>query len=91
MNRVAVLTELGVLRSHQVRHAFGVALEETGLQRQRMPSLENRAAHDPPQHVAPVLVRGHYPVGDQEGHRPAVISQDPQRTVDRKLLAVATS
>ena len=35
--------------------------------------MADRAADDPAQDVSPALVRGQDPVGDQEGHRPAVV------------------
>ena len=33
------------------------------------------------QHVAALLVRGHHAVGDEEGHRAAVLGEDAQRHV----------
>ena len=47
------------------------------------------AADDAPQHVATALVAGHDPVGDEEGHGPGVVGQDPQGHVDLVLVAEA--
>ena len=44
-------------------------------------ALLDRAAHDPPQDVAAVLVGGHDAVGDEERHRARVVGEDPQRAL----------
>ena len=89
-DRVALLVQLAVLLAHQFRDPLGVAHQEPGVELQGVAALEDRPAHDPPQHVAAVLVRGDDAVGDQEGHRAAVVGEDPQRAVGGKVLAVAT-
>ena len=43
------------------------------------PALLDRAAHDPAQDVAAVLVRGHDAVGDQVDHAARVVGDDPHR------------
>ena len=62
------MTRLTYLRQEAVLDADAVALQQ-------------RAAHDPAQHVAAVLVGGHDAVGDEEGHPARVVGQDPQRAV----------
>ena len=69
-DRVALLEQLGVSGAHRLRHDLDVACEEPGLDAEAA-ALEDRAAHDAPQHVAAVLVGGHDAVGDQERHRRA--------------------
>ena len=49
----------------------------------------DRAAQQPAQDVAPALVGGQHPVGDEEAGRAAVLGDDPQRPVDPVLPAVA--
>ena len=48
------------------------------------PALHDRAAHQPPQHVAALLVGGHDAVRDQEAHPARVVGEDPQRAVGRR-------
>ena len=81
----------GYSEAHQLGDALGVAPQEAGLELERAAALENRAAHDPAQHVAAVLVGGHDAVGDQEGHRAGVVGEDPQRSVGGELLSVAAA
>ena len=51
-NDLALLVQLRVLGPHQLGHALGVAAQEPGIEPERMAPLQDRAAHDPPQHVA---------------------------------------
>ena len=62
------MTRLTYVRQEAVLDADAVALQQ-------------RAAHDPAQHVAAVLVGGHDAVGDEEGHAARVVGQDPQRAL----------
>ena len=52
-----------------------------GAEQERVP---HRAPDDAPQHVAALLVGRHHAVGDEEGHRAAVLGEDPQRDVARR-------
>ena len=88
---LAAIAQLGVGGAHQLGDDVRVAPQEARLELERVAALQDRAAHDPPQHVAAVLVRGHHAVGDQERHRAAVVGEDPQRAVDRVLGAVAAA
>ena len=78
LDRVALLGELGVRRTHELGHDVGVARQVAGLEAEH-PALLDRAAHEPAQDVAALLVGGHDAVGDEEGHRPGVVGEDPQR------------
>ncbi len=82
VDELALACELGIRRAHQLDHAVAERRQEAGLDADRA-ALLDRAAHDPPQDVAAVLVGGHHAVGDQEGHRARVVGEDPQRPVAR--------
>ena len=56
--------------AHQVDDQADVLRQEAVLDADAV-ALLDRAAHDPAQHVAAVLVGGHDAVGDEEGHRRA--------------------
>ena len=59
--------ELGIGRRQDLERALGEAVDVGRLEADR-PALLDRAAHDPAQHVAAVLVRGHDAVGDHRRH-----------------------
>ena len=65
-----------------LEHRLDVAGQEAELDADAV-ALQDRAAHDPAQDVAAVLVGGHDAVGDQEGHAARVVGQDAQRAVVR--------
>ncbi len=85
---VALGVQLGVLAAHQLGHDVGVAGQEAGRELECAAMLDG-AAHDPPQHVAAILIGRDDAVGDQEGHRAAVIGEQTKRAIGRVILAVA--
>ena len=90
VHELALRGELGVATAHQLDHPVGVAGQKARLKADLAAVLDG-AADDAPQDVAAVLVGGDDAIGDQEGGRAGVIGQDPQRLVDRVLVAVAPS
>jgi hypothetical protein len=87
LDRVRLLGELGVGAAHELAHAAREARQEARLDADPA-ALQDRAAHEPAQDVAAVLVGGHDAVGDEEGHPARVVGEDAQRTVDLERLAV---
>ena len=87
-DRVGVLVQLRVRGAHQLAHEVRVAGQEAGLDPDP-PPLHDRAPHQPAQHVAAVLVRGHDAVGDDEAHPARVVGEDAQRAVGLEGLPVA--
>ena len=49
------------------------------------------APHDPPQHIAAILVRGHDAVGNQRGGSPGMVGEDPHRARGGLILVVGTT
>ena len=77
-DRLVLGAQLGVGGAHRVDDRAHVVRQEAVLDADAV-ALQHRAAHDPAQDVAAVLVGGHDAVGDQEGHAARVVGQDPQR------------
>ena len=75
---LAVLHELGIHRAHLLDHDVREPGQERGLQPDAV-ALQHGAADHPAQHVAPPLVRRGDTVGDEEGHRAAVVGQHAVR------------
>ena len=90
VDRLGVLEELRVGAAHQLAHAAGERGQEAGRDADP-PPLDDRPAHDPPQHVAAILVGRHDAVGEQERHPARVVGEDPQRAVDVGPGAVAAA
>ena len=90
VHQVALLDDPRVGAPHQLGHDVGVAREhrEARLDAE-LATAEDRAAHDPAQDVAAILVGGHDAVGDEERHRAGVIGEHAQGTVDLEARAVA--
>ena len=72
--------QLRIAGAHEVDDEAHVLGQEAVLDADAV-ALQQRAAHDPAQHVAAVLVGGHDAVGDEEGHAARVVGQDPQRAL----------
>ena len=75
---VALGLEVRIRARHQLDHPLSEAAEIRGLEPEHS-ALLDRAPHDPPQHVAAVLVRGNDAVGDQVDRPPHVVGDDPHR------------
>jgi hypothetical protein len=82
-----VLDELGVGRAHELAHDAREPRQEARLDADPA-ALEDRAAHDPAQDVAAILVGGHDAVRDQERHAARVLGEDAQRAVGVVVLVV---
>ena len=80
VDRLVLGQQLGVAGAHEVDDEAHVLRQEAVLDADAV-ALQQRAAHDPAQHVAAVLVGGHDAVGDEEGHAARVVGQDPQRAL----------
>ena len=76
VDQCALVGDFGIVGRHQGAHLLGDAGEDRRFQAQLIGVVE-RAADQPPQHVAATLVGGNRAVGDQEGHRPPVLGHDP--------------
>ena len=79
-DRVALALELGVGGAHDRDDLLDEARQEAGLDADPA-ALLDRAAHDPAQDVAAVLVGRHDAVGDEEGQRARVVGEDAQRAL----------
>ena len=90
MDRGRLGAELRVHVPHPLHHAVAELCDERPLDLEHL-ALADRAPQDPAQHVAAVLVRGHHPVGHQEGGGAAVIGQHAQRPGGREVLPVAAA
>ncbi len=77
-DRRPVLLEVRMGVGRDLDRALGEAAEVGRLEAEHA-ALLDRAAHDPPQDVAPVLVGGNDAVGEQLGHAARVIGEDPHR------------
>ncbi len=84
---VALGNQVRIGAAHQLDHALGKAAEPRRLEPEH-PALLDRAAHDPPQHVAALLVRRHDSVGDQVDGAAGVIGDDPHRAGHALVAAV---
>ena len=90
LDRFPLLVQLRICGPHQLAHDLRVARQEPGLDPDP-PPLDDRAPHQPPQHVAALLVRGHDAVGDQEAHPARVVGEDPQCAIGLERLLVAAA
>ena len=86
-DQVPVPTQVTVEIAHHGKGGF----DELG--RNRLPTaihpgMAHCPAYQTAQHIAPPVVRWHHSVGDEEGQRSSVISQDPQTDVDLATLPV---
>ncbi len=72
---------------HELDRSLGERAEPGGLEAEHA-TLLDRAAHDPPQGVAALLVGGHHAVGDQERHPLRVVRDDPHRARRLRIVAV---
>src|SRR5918999_271104 len=80
--------QLGIGVAHHLGHAFVERREERVLEAEHAPLL-HRGAHDPPQDVAALLVRGHHAVRHEEGRAAAVVGEDRERARGGEVLPVA--
>ena len=80
VDRLVLGQQLRIAGAHEVDDEAHVLGQEAVLDADAV-ALQQRAAHDPAQHVAAVLVGGHDAVGDEEGHAARVVGQDPQRAL----------
>ena len=87
LDRGPLADEVGIGVTHHVPHALAYAHEE-GLVDAEDVRLLNRAAHDPAQHVAAVLVRGHDAVGEQVRGAATVVGDHAEGASGREVLAV---
>ena len=68
--------QLGIGRAHLGDEARHEPVHQR-LGRAEQMGVAHRPAHDPPQHIAPALVRRQHAVGDQEARRAQMIGDDP--------------
>jgi len=69
------LVQIWVGVGHRVDHDRG-GLDHERFQTAEQPTMPDGAPQDPPEHVAATLVRRKHAVGDEERHRPRVVSDD---------------
>ena len=86
-DRLALGGQLRVGLGHRLDRPLGEAAQPRRLEAEAA-ALLDRPAHDPPQDVAAVFVRGDDAVGDQEGGPARVVGDDPHRPGDRAALRV---
>src|SRR3954470_17438983 len=79
-DRLPAGDQLGVGVAHHVDDDLDELRQETGLDPDAV-ALLDRAAHDPAQDVAAVLVGRHDTIGDQERSRARVVGEDAQRAL----------
>ncbi len=89
-HRLSLRRQLRVGRRQEVQGAVGELIEEGRLQSQR-PAAVDRAAHDPAEHVAALLVRGDDAVGDQRRRPARVVGDDAHRSGGLAALVVGAA
>ena len=83
-----VASQPGVGPAHHLDRRLGQGRGDQVLDVQPAGGQHGPADH-PAQHVAPTVVGGQDAVGDEHGHAPSVVGQDPQGHVDLGVVAVA--
>jgi len=84
----ALVRQFGVAAHHEVDHDPGDLVEE-GLAEPQEPAVAHGPTHHAAEHVAPPLVGGEHPVGDEEGGGAHMVGHHPQAHVALGVASVA--